>query len=94
MIGVHVGCVAGAALGLDQLLRAVDNDGCASVARAFLLGCLRSFQEGGPPMSQKVTESQAPSPPTDRSDSDSDEDENEPFDFRPPKERMLGYNYV
>lgn len=45
-------------------------------------------------MSQKVTESQAPSPPTDRSDSDSDEDENEPFDFRPPKERMLGYNYV
>ena len=45
-------------------------------------------------MSQKVTKSQASSPPTDRSDSDSDEDESEPFDFRPPKERMLGYNYV
>lgn len=45
-------------------------------------------------MSRRVTESQASSPPTDHSDSESDEEGDEPFELRPPKERMLGYNYV
>lgn len=45
-------------------------------------------------MSRKVTKSRASSPPTDRSDSESDENEDEAVELRPPKERMLGYNYV
>lgn len=45
-------------------------------------------------MSRKVSESKASSPATDRSDPESDENEDEPFELRPPKERMLGYNYV
>ena len=45
-------------------------------------------------MKRRMAKSHASLPPTDRSDSEPDEDEDRSLKLRPPKERMLGYNYV